>query len=339
VPEKAPVVYILHGEDEYGIAQTLVELESRLGDPANAALNTTRFDSGTFQPDQLLSVAGVMPFLARRRLVILSSVLGRLNQKPDQEKFLRQLERLPPTTALILTENSLLTSDRDREQDRIHWLERWAGEHVGFAWVRAFSLPKGADWVRRLQEYAEKAGGKLSQEAAVMLYDLLDGDLRLADQEIQKLLAYVNYARPVEADDVEALTADVGQGDIFAMVDALGNRDGRKAMGMLRRLLEYQDYFAIFGMVTRQFRMLIQAREILDNGGGREEVLHGLGLGRRYFIADRMIGQVRHFSPEDLKAIYRRLLDIDEAVKTSRMPGDLALEMLTTALTTVPTEF
>jgi DNA polymerase-3 subunit delta len=338
LPEQTPVVYILHGEDEYGIAQTLAEMESRLGDPANAALNTTRFDSSNFQPDQLLAVAGAMPFLAKRRLVILSGVTGRLNQQHEQEKFLSQLERLPPTTALIVTENSPLTSDRERNRGKLHWLEKWAEEHKGYAWVKAFRPPKGGEWVRRLQEYAEKAGGTISPEAAAMLYSLLDGDLRLADQEVQKLMAYVNYARPVEAEDVEALTADVGQGDIFAMVDALGNRDGRKAMGMLRRLLEYQDYFAIFGMVTRQFRMLIQTRSILDSGGGHPEVMEGLRLGSRSFIADRMIAQARHFSAEDLRVIYHKLLNIDEAVKTSRMPGDLALEMLATELTAAPRE-
>ena len=46
---------------------------------------------------------------------------------------------------------------------------------------------------------------------------------------MHKLLAYVNYQRAVEIDDVQNLTTDSSQGDIFAMVDALSAKDGRKA--------------------------------------------------------------------------------------------------------------
>jgi DNA polymerase-3 subunit delta len=180
---------------------------------------------------------------------------------------------------------------------------------------------------------AKKAGGQISPEAASLLSTLVDGDPRLAYQEIQKLLAYVNYSRTVEADDVQMLTADVGQGDIFVLVDALGNRDGRKALGMLHRLLEYQDYYSIFGMVVRQFRQLILAREILDEGGGKDELVRGLKLFSTPWLADRLIAQARRFMAHDLASIYRRLLEVDEAVKSSQMTGDLALETLVASLT------
>ena len=75
--ETPPVVYFLHGEDEYAIAQTLADLEKRLGDPATADMNTTRLDGATYNLDQLLSVASAMPFLAKRRLVILTNPLAR----------------------------------------------------------------------------------------------------------------------------------------------------------------------------------------------------------------------------------------------------------------------
>jgi len=332
--ETAPVVYILHGEDEFQIAQTLAEMEQRLGDPATVAMNTTRLDGNTFRLDELLSVAGAMPFLAKRRLVILNHPLAKVSGKLAQDKFIRQIEQIPATTALILVEPRMLTPDSDRRKGKIHWLETWAVGLPKHVLIKAFPLPKGAEWNKRLQEMARKAGGQIAPDAAEMLYSLLDGDLRLANQEVEKLLAYVNYSRPVEMDDVEAVTADVGQGDIFAMVDALGSKDGRKAMSVLRRLLEYQDYFAIFGMVVRQFRLLVQTREILDQGGGRNEVVTGLKLGGRAFIADRMIPQARRFSMADLKRIYHQLLQVDQAVKTSQMEGELALETLAAALTT-----
>ena len=327
--DEKPIVYIFHGEDEFQIAHEVAKLEVRLGDPATASLNTIRLDGSVFQMDQLLTVAGAMPFLASRRLVILANPPVRQKEKPAQEKFLRQLEQIPPSTALILVENQALTSDQDHKHHKINFLEVWAGQNPQKVFIKKYELPRGAEWRKKIQEMAKEAGGQMSPQAAELLYSLLDGDVRLAHQEVAKLLAYVNYLRPVEAEDVAALTADVGQGDIFALVDAIGLRDGRKALAMLKRLLEYQDYYSIFGMVVRQFRLLVQVREILDEGGGIGEIMNFI---KSKFIAEKVISQARHFTLSDLKLIYRQLLNVDETVKTSKMPDELALETLIVSL-------
>jgi DNA polymerase-3 subunit delta len=331
--ESTPVIYFLHGEDEYAIAQTLTELEKRLGDQATAEMNTSRLDGATYDLDKLLSIASALPFLAKRRLVILTDLLARLNNSQAQKKFQEQLAKIPATTALILVENRKLISEKDRREGKKHWLERWAESQGERALVKYYPLPKGPELIGRIQEMARKAGGQIDPEAANLLADLVDGDMRLAFQEVQKLLAYVNYSRAVEPDDVQMITADVGQGDVFVLVDAMGNRDGKKAQNMLHRLLEYQDYFAIFGMVVRQFRFLILAREILDGGGSKDEIVRGLKLYSNAWLADRLMLQARRFTAADLAGIYRRLLEVDQAVKTSQMPGDLALETLVASLT------
>ena len=41
----------------------------------------------------------------------------------------------------------------------------------------------------------------------------------------------------------------------------------------------------------------------------------------------------RRYTLPQLEAIYHRLLDVDTAIKTGQMPGDLALELLVVELT------
>jgi DNA polymerase-3 subunit delta len=329
--DTAPVVYILHGEDEYAIAAYLEGMESKLGDAGMATMNTTRLDGNTSNFEQVITAASAMPFLARRRLVIFTHPLARLSQKPAQEKFLAAIEKLPSTTALALVEYRLLTSENERKRKKINWLEAWAVEHTGYAYLKPFPLPKGAEMIPRLQEMARKEKGQIAPEAASLLATLVDGDPRMADQEIQKLLAYVNYQRTIEVDDVQAITADANQGNIFILVDALANRDGRKAMGMLQRLLEYQDYYAVFGMVVRQFRQLLVTRDMIERGEGKADVMREVRVGP--YAADKLLTQARRFQTSDLEGIYHRLLEVDEAVKTSQMPDSLALETFVAAFT------
>lgn len=329
--DPAPVVYLLHGDDEFAINQFLAGIEAKLGDDAMAQMNTTRLDGRSYDPANLNAVANIVPFLAKRRLVVLEHPLNRLTSPSSRQTFLETLEKIPQTTAMVLVEYRQLTSEKDRRVGKIHWLERWGQEHSECVFMKVFLLPKGPAMARWIQDRTREEGGQMTSHAAALLANLVDDDPRLADQEIRKLLAYVNYQRAIEPDDVDALTADYGQGDIFEMVDALGNQDGRRTMGMLHRLLESQDPFSIFGMIVRQFRLLLLAREILDAGGQPIDAVRALKL--HPFVAGKIFDQARHFTIPVLERIYHRLLDIDEAMKTSQMSGGLALDTMVAALT------
>lgn len=172
---------------------------------------------------------------------------------------------------------------------------------------------------------AREKGGDFSYEGAGMLASLLGSDTRTADLEIDKLLLYVNFNRPVEADDVLLLTAYEGEGDIFGLVDALGNRNGREAIDKLHELLNVQDPLPILGMIVRQFRLLLLAREILDGGSDENAVTKTLGL--HPYVGKKVTAQARRFRTDTLEKVFRRLLEIDLAMKTSEMDGDQLLDV------------
>ena len=71
--------------------------------------------------------------------------------------------------------------------------------------------------------------------------------------------------------------------------------------------------------------MLIQAREIVEARGMVQDVQEALGA--HPFVAGKVFQQAGRFTMRTLESIYRRLLKMDEAAKTSAMPLDMALEM------------
>jgi DNA polymerase-3 subunit delta len=148
------------------------------------------------------------------------------------------------------------------------------------------------------------------------------------------LLDYADYKRPVGVEDVDLLTPDSSQADIFAMVDALGMRDGQKASLILQRLLEQQEHGYIFAMVIRQFRLLLLVREILDGGGAGDEIAAKLRfLGVKKWMSRKLIPQAKRFSLPVLEERFHRLLNLDEDVKSSLIPVDLALQIFVSELT------
>jgi DNA polymerase III subunit delta len=333
VTEAAPVIYILDGDDEFAINEFIDKMRTKLGDPTIADMNTTRLDGKTFSFPQLEEAVTTVPFLAPRRLVILMNPTARLKDKPQQEKFIELTTVVKPATALVLVEHHFLTTERDRRDGKLHWLERWATapKQANRVYLRHFSQPSGASMVRWIQDYVKTVDGQLTPQAATSLANQIGDDTRLAAQEVLKLLAYVNYTRPVEADDVDHLTPLSAKVGDFELVNSLRNRDRRKAQALLKRMLEEGDPLQILHSVASQFRSLIIAREIIDAHGSVNDFPKPLKI--HPYQARLAMESAPRFSIQNLEAIYHRLLKLDEAIKTGQMNGDLALELLVIELT------
>ncbi len=56
-------------------------------------------------------------------------------------------------------------------------------------------------------------------------------------------------------------------------------------------------------------------------------------LGIHSFVAEKVFSQAKRFSLPALEQIYHKLLEIDEAAKSSQITLDLAMEMLVVELT------
>jgi DNA polymerase-3 subunit delta len=345
--DEKPVVYILYGDDAFAIQKFTTSLVARMGDAAIADLNTNRIDGRISGDEDIRSAALSMPFLAERRLVIVTNPLARLaprrggegseeaegapggkGLKQARERFIALLDELPATTALLLViEDSRIRRRGAWEWELLnanHWLIKWAQQAGKRAALLPFSMPTQEEmpaWVRR---QAEAQDGMFSPRAASALAELTGADTEMAAQEINKLLTYVNFKRTVDEDDVLLLTAQTSQANIFKMVDAIGERNSRRAVALLHNLLETSETPELFGMIVRQFRLLLQAREILDEGGSEAQVTAEMKLNP--YVAGKLCNQARSFSMPALEDIYHRLLAMDEAIKTSQIPADVAFD-------------
>jgi DNA polymerase III subunit delta len=197
--------------------------------------------------------------------------------------------------------------------------------------MQAFMLPRQKDMSGWIVNETKNQGGKIEYQAASKLAEMIGVDTRQAGMEIAKLLAYVNWARPITGSDVEAVCIVTSQQSVFDFVDALSIGNGKTAQHLLHRLLENEDPFSLWGMVIRQFRLLIQAREILDGRGNKDDVARALGI--HPYVAEKTTGQAKRFSLDALESIYHKLLGIDEGVKTGQITLDLALDTLVMELT------
>lgn len=311
-----PAVYIFHGGDETAIREAVANLVRKLGDTTTAEMNTTRLESNA-SLEAIRGAAQALPFLTERRLVVANNIAKSFSTVDAKARFTELLKDLPPSTALVLVEPDAL-------EDK-HWLMKWADGVAGRAFVRQFDLPQGPALANWLRQRATELGGELQPQAAALLAQLLGGDKPSAEQELQKLLAYANYARAVSAADVQLLTvASAQEGDFFGLIDALSAGNGAKAMQALEGLFGDRDLILLYFSLVGHFRALIQTRDMLD--AGKNDVDISKELGMHPYRAQKLAGQARRFSMNALQQIYARLLEKDELIKTGELDPTLAME-------------
>jgi DNA polymerase-3 subunit delta len=326
-------VTLLYGNDEYAMRRRLAQFESMFGDASSASMNTAYLEARTMSEDELNNAVNSMPFLAKQRLVLLLNPSARYTTPDARKKFLEFVQKVPPTTRLVIQEDIELKwkykkEDQEKEDDK-NWPVKWFRQN-GLGLERC-ALPAQKDMPAWIIKHAHEQGGQIDGAAAARLADMVGPNPQQAVQELAKLLTFVNWSRPIKLEDVQAVSVVTAEISIFDMVDALAQGRGRDAQRMMHRLLQDEGAFAIWPMVIRQFRLLLLAREVIDQGGGLPEVWKTLGGAE--FVAKKAYEQARRFSMPSLERLYHRLLEIDEAAKNGRTPLDISLEMLVTELT------
>ncbi len=328
--------YLFYGNDELAISEMVLGLRARLArDDVLAELNYTEIDGRKASLGEIQNAADALPFMSERRLVVVRGMAGRCNaagaEKGDKKALAdgltAYLARLPGTTRLILWEGRL-----DANNAILKWAVRWLSEQLApqeLGLVRTFEAPKGAAVPEWLARRASAKGGVIEPAAARALADALtregEVDARLADSELEKLLVHAGD-RPVSARDVALLVTSVSLDSIFAFVDDLGRGHGQAAMQRLRQFIGAGEHpLRILTMVVRQFRLIALARAVLDDGPAAGTLESRLGV--QPFIARKIGEQARRYSAAATAWWLTRLAQLETAVKTGQLDGELALEL------------
>jgi DNA polymerase-3 subunit delta len=326
--------YLLHGKDEYRRSLELERMKAKLGDPTTVDLNTTVLDGRSVTVGEIAFACDAVPFLSDRRLVIVNDLAARLERPPrgrdgDSEghsdlvqRLEEYLQHLPESARLVFVEKHQIK--------KVNPIRRLVSSSDG-GYEKEFTPLRPGGLARWINERVRERGGRIDGAAVRVLATYVGSDLRLLDHEIDKLLTYVGDERSVTEEDAELLVSYVQEADIFQMVDALGTRDIRQAMELVEKLLsEGQHPLYLLRMITRQFRILLQIKELQSRGTPPADVKTLLRL--HPYVAKKTMAQSRNFSIRQLEVIYHRLLETDAAIKGGEIEDHLALNVFVAEL-------
>jgi DNA polymerase-3 subunit delta len=271
-----------------------------------------------------MDVCSVMPFLGFHRLVIVEGLLTHFEQSAGEWLALEDfVAGMPETTVLVLIDGQLKKDNALLKALR------------PLAKVKEFRLLRGAALRQWIEERVAKGGGTISPQALRLLAALVGENLWVLASEIEKLLLYA-LERRIEEEDVKRVVSYAREASVFAMVDALVEGRASTAARQLHQLLEEgatAPYLLV--MITRQLRLLLQAKELSLGGESASSIKERLSLASDYTLT-KALEQSKGYSMKRLEQVYHKLLETDLAIKRGMWKGELALDILVAELCHVP---
>lgn len=347
---------LLHGPDEFSAREELARLRAA----EDFGYNEDTLSGADADLVALRTLCDTMPFLSERRLVVLdglpkrkragkgekdigedgaegedeasgaSSTEAKRNQGKKEKKgkaagpspaaFTQGLVEyavgMPETTVLVV-----LTDEPLKDDHPLVVAARRNGK------AQLFTPPHGAQLESWLTRRASAQGVKLAPEAARVLAAEVGDNLRLLAGEIDKLSTYAGKGGQIRVEDVRMLTPASRQTRIFDLTDALARRERSRALTLLHELLAAgESPLGIVALTAYQTRTLLQVKSLAERGMRTPQIAQTAGMAP--FVVEKSLGLARQLSFAQLEAAHRTLLDVDTALKRSRMTPEMALDLL-----------
>lgn len=317
-------VYLFYGPENYLRDQAVRRLLEHLLPPGAREFDYHVLDGETASVQDILSAAAFAPLMAARRLVVVRDAgLFQGSEKKQAEKKQAGENAILDYLAQPRAETCLVF-DTGKGVDKRRKVYKEAAR-VGCA--VEFTRLKPAELVKWLAKQAGAEGCSLQREAADEMLSRCGRDMYTLYNEIKKLACYTGPGKSIGPGLVRDMVAGRVDENIFEVVDAAGEKDCRRALSGIRGLLlQKQQPQQIIGMVARQFRLILQVRELAAGGAAREQIISALKM--HPYVYQKIYRQRKNFDRTQLVGIISRLSELDYNVKTGQAAFYPAMETL-----------
>lgn len=324
-------VYLFYGEETY-LRDIYVRWFRELVPVDVRDFNLDILDGRDAGLETVVGMASTLPFMADKRVVIVKNAgffkSKRKSTSANEEDTEEKEEKTGSTETTLLNylENPLdstclvFCSDGVDRKRKLYKLIEKKGQVVEFT-----SL-KGRDLNEWIDKTARNLGKIMEPKAMASLVTAVGSDLHQLHTELEKLACY-SLTERITAEDVESMVSKTAELSVFELVDAVGERNYKKAVSMAREMVFLgEPVMRLIFMIARQFRLLIRAKDLHNKGYADKQISSQLQV--HPFVAQKCIKQARNFTLPEISQAMERILAADADIKNGRQEQVLALELL-----------
>jgi DNA polymerase-3 subunit delta len=314
--EEMRSLYLFAGTDGAKIDATRARLRVRAeGEGGVGSLAVFEPSEGRGAPDHeaLLGAIPALSLTEARRYLLVDGV-ERWGSR-QLEAVADALGDIPPDVTLVLIARAKASAKLTRA------VKAAGGE------IREFEAPKPKDMPRVLVAEAKQLGFRLEAAGARMLVDRMGANPLRLQHELERLALWAGEGGEATADAIAAMTSDTSEAVVWALSDALLERDSRRAVSVAERLISQGENVTgiVYGIASR-LRKACAALAQLENGVPPKQVESGLGM--HPYAARQLVARLRGSELGDLREATGALADLEVWCRGGADYGDeLALTL------------
>ncbi|MEG0903544.1 MAG: DNA polymerase III subunit delta [Lachnospiraceae bacterium] len=303
-------IYFLYGEENYLKRQYKNKLSEAII-PCDHSMNYAYYEGKGINVKEIIDLAETIPFFGDRRLIVMENTGFFKNPTPELADYIKAL---PETTYLLFIEaevdkrGKLFKSVKDR------------------GLIVELSRQEERTLIKWIQGMVKQEGKQITDATIRHLLTKVGSDMEQIQKELEKLFCYVLDKNMITLEDVDAICTTQITNQIFSMVNAVADKKQKQALDYYYELLALKEPpLRILFLLARQFRLLLQVKELEKQGSNRKIISEKTGL--QNFVVGKYMDQSKHFTTSELIHILEACVETEEYVKTGRLDGVMGVEL------------
>ncbi len=314
------IIYI-YGNDtnkSKNYLRRVVDKFSKEKDPLG--MNLVRLDAGNKDDvNRVFIEIGSSPFMAENRMVVISRLIFS-GSKEFHELFDEKMEvGFPDSTIMVIWDEP---SKPKANSSKTLYTKLTQLPHT-----KQFDLPKGVGMIKYMEVMARDYGLDLDREATLYIANNIDGQMDYLTHIMDQLVAYSGGQKLKEVDVRKFLPEMVGD-SIFELIDLSMRGDMSTLYDRVWKQYETgQSTMSIMAMLIRQYRIMIEMRDLEDREGYIAPNILATRLSLHPFVIKKTQPFLQGMTMPILRNIYSSLLRLDYDIKTGMIEPKSGLDI------------
>ena len=319
------MLYFFYGQEEFNIEAEIEKIKSKTLDKTFAAANYHVYNNPSFQEStEILQTA---PLMFGKVVSLVNcekyffDIKGKINFEDKELKILEGIiENIPDVLTVIfvckIPRNEIKKIDSRRKIFKIITKHAQTVEFPEFK-------PYQKEYAAWLQKRIKQKELFASSDTVNFLIERLGTNLRIVDNELEKLKLAIYPEKNIKKEDIEKVCSATQ--DIFLLTDYILQGKKDLALNEYKKLCREKHYLEISAVLQTNFSRLL-ALKVDSLTMSPAEISRKTGM--HEFVVKKQLEKVRNVPADKIIKIRKNLLEAEYRIKTGDMQfGDLPIEL------------
>lgn len=302
-------LYLIVGEDQELINFYLNKIMKEIGLDEEKKIN---YDMNTSSISDILDEVSMISLFSSEKVVIgYNFDIGKINDN-DRDYLIRYLNNNNSNDRYII----LIAGKVDgRSKDYKIFKDK-------FKIIDLLQVDNGKDIYKYVEDYIKDRGYKIDKYNLDYLVELLGNDINNINNEIDKILLYLNDDKVISREVIDKLVSDNIDNIMYEFTNAVLDRDYEKISKMYNDFkIENVGYDYLIGSLGNALRGALVIKILYNQGNANNEIAKFIG--KKEFYVKKMIERLYNYTVDDLCMMIDKLGIIDREYKSGKSNIDM----------------